>query len=426
MAGGRAGELDPARWSAVRSAGIDTAFGGGIGKAELPQCRPGLTGALVLPDGDTVICDPTATIPTRHLLTATAAQNYGLNTYRIRQPFDFAGRTGTIKLDVDLTNGGLHGWPAIAIAGDPSPTPSFDFPERGSGPRNGFEIEFMGGWCNTPNTVMPVIYRYRDYIESAAPETVPPASYDCGLPHATVAKGSLNHVEIYLTQTHVEVWASDASPDGVTLPNFQRLLRRRCRPAVLARLRQPDRAQPRDDQIRRRPGVDPALGQRRLRRPGGRRLARGQRPRRAGADRRRRGAAHRLHGARRRERRVRAPDIPAVSLAGATSARLALSAQYPWFEWNGVHHPPTTFNLRYRLNGGPWHDRYVNDVEANAFQSFSGDSGAVGAGLLSQIIELDIAELREGGNTLELAGANVWTGSYRIGVVGVDLIVSAP
>ena len=103
MAGGRAGELDPARWSAVRSAGIDTAFGGGIGKAELPQCRPGLTGALVLPDGDTVICDPTATIPTRHLLTATAAQNYGLNTYRIRQPFDFAGRTGTIKLDVDLT-----------------------------------------------------------------------------------------------------------------------------------------------------------------------------------------------------------------------------------------------------------------------------------------------------------------------------------
>jgi len=163
-AGGRAGELDPARWSAVRSAGIDTAFGGGIGKALLPQCRPGLTDALVLPDGDTVICDPTTLIPTRHLMTATAAQNYGLNTYRIRQPFDFAGRTGTIKLDVDLTNAGLLGWSAIAIAQDPSPTPSFDFPERGSGPRNGFEIEFMGGWCNTPNTVMPVIYRYRDYL----------------------------------------------------------------------------------------------------------------------------------------------------------------------------------------------------------------------------------------------------------------------
>ena len=304
MPGGRAGELDPARWSAVRSAGIDTAFGGGIGKAELPQCRPGLTGALVLPDGDTVICDPTATIPTRHLLTATAAQNYGLNTYRIRQPFDFAGRTGTIKLDVDLTNGGLHGWPAIAIAEDPSPTPSFDFPERGSGPRNGFEIEFMTGWCNTPNTVMPVIYRYRDYLESPAPETVPPASYDCGLPHWDGREG--------LAQPRRDLPDPDARRGlGVGrvarrrhLPELPAPVRRRSGPAVRARLRQLDRAQPRDDQIRRRPGVDPALGQRRLRRPGGRRLARGQRPRRAGADRRRRGAAHRLHRARRRERRV--------------------------------------------------------------------------------------------------------------------------
>ena len=116
--------------------------------------------------------------------------------------------------------------------------------------------------------------------------------------------------------------------------------------------------------------------------------------------------------------------IPAVNLDGATGARLALSAQYPWFEWNGVNHPPTTFNLRYRLNDGAWHDRHVNDIEENAFQSFSGDSGAVGAGLLSQIVELDLAELRDGDNTPGLAGANVWTGSYRIGVVGIDLVLS--
>ena len=103
-------------------------------------------------------------------------------------------------------------------------------------------------------------------------------------------------------------------------------------------------------------------------------------------------------------------QIPAVSLAGATAARLALSAQYPWFEWNGVNHPPTFFNLRYRLNGGAWHDRFVNDIEANAFQTSRATAARLGAGLLSQIIELDVAELREGDNTLELAGANVWTG----------------
>jgi hypothetical protein len=424
MAGGRAGELDPARWSAVRSAGIDTAFGGGIGKAQLPQCRPGLTDALVLPDGDTVICDPTPAVPTRHLLTATAAQNYGLNTYRIRQPFDFAGRTGTIKLDVDLTNGGLFGWPAIAIAEDPSPTPSFDFPERGSGPRNGLEIEFMGGWCNTPMTVTPTIYFYSDYKETAAPETVPPASFDCGIAHVTTSPGALNHVEIYLTRTRIEVWASDASPDGVTFPNFQRLYAGtldlpfdRAYVSLIGRNHAtikyghgpswtvrwdnvgfdgpavsgwreasvPDSLQPADD---------------------GEALTTGYVVPSAEA-----GESLRL-------------DIPSVSVAGATSARLALSVQYPWFEWNGVHHPPTYFNLRHRLNGGPWHDRHVNDIEANAFASFSGDAGAEGAGLLSQIIDLDVTELREGGNVLELAGANVWTGSYRIGVVGVDLLLT--
>ncbi len=39
--------------------------------------------------------------PAATSLATAAAQNYGLATYRIRQPFDFAGRTGTIKLDMD-------------------------------------------------------------------------------------------------------------------------------------------------------------------------------------------------------------------------------------------------------------------------------------------------------------------------------------
>ena len=117
--------------------------------------------------------------------------------------------------------------------------------------------------------------------------------------------------------------------------------------------------------------------------------------------------------------------IPGVDLKNARAARLALAATYPWFEWNGVNMPPTAMVLRYRLNGGAWHDRHVSEVEANAFTDFSPDLGGAGhgAGLLNQIIELDLAELEDGTNELELQGAGTWTGAYRIGVVGIDLVL---
>ena len=39
-------------------------------------------------------------------MTAVAMQNYGVNSYMIRQPFDFAGRTGKIVFDVDAVDRG--------------------------------------------------------------------------------------------------------------------------------------------------------------------------------------------------------------------------------------------------------------------------------------------------------------------------------
>src|SRR5207253_1574524 len=59
-AGGRAGELDPALWSAGRVApqlptGADRTFW--VGPGTMPACRAG-TMTSVLPDGDTLICDP--------------------------------------------------------------------------------------------------------------------------------------------------------------------------------------------------------------------------------------------------------------------------------------------------------------------------------------------------------------------------------
>src|SRR6185503_9525343 len=119
-------------------------------------------------------------------------------------------------------------------------------------------------------------------------------------------------------------------------------------------------------------------------------------------------------------------EIPGVNLEGATRARLVLAAAYPSFDWNGVSKPPTAIKLQYRLNGGPFHDRPIDAVEANAFTDFSPDLGGAGArsGLLNQVIDLDLSELRNGSNTLELRSSGTWTGEYRAGVIGVDLVLS--
>ena len=455
--GGRSGELDPARWSVLRAGPSDHPdFGAAftVGPTLLPACRADLP-RTVLPDSDVLICDPVDAVPTRHLLTAAAAQNYGLSTYRIRQPFDFAGRTGTIKLDVDLSNNGLGGWPAIVIAQDPSPAPSFDWEERGSGPRNGLAIELSGGWCNTPKTLEVGLYTFRDYVQTAMRP-----SFDCETPHTTTQRDHLNHVEIYLSRDRLEVWASEPSPDGRTFPNFQRLLAvdldlpfARGYVSLVVRNHATMKYwvgsawTARWDNV----GFDGpiATGLREHSVPDSLTVTHGLDGCMVGGECKWRGEVIAANPGddsvctpenncsfpgegRNTGYVIPNPDeppvkltIPDVDTSGATRARLALAATYPWFEWNGVNMPPTAMNLRYRLNGGAWHDRFVTAEEANAFTDFSPEIGGAGhgAGLLNQIIELDLAELHAGDNQLELHGAGTWTGSYRIGVVGLDLLL---
>ena len=104
---------------------------------------------------------------------------------------------------------------------------------------------------------------------------------------------------------------------------------------------------------------------------------------------------------------------------------MALAAAYPWFEWNMMFPPPTQMVLRLRWNGGAWRERAVSAVEANAFTDFNPSLGGAGAsaGLLNQMIDVDLADLRDGDNLLELQSSGTWTGTYRVLVTGVDLIL---
>jgi len=464
--GGRAGELDPARWSVARgqpyaSANFDDAIR--VGPALIGACRTGLSNTRVLPDADVLVCDPTPAIATRHALATAAEQNYGLATYRIRQPFDFAGRTGTVKLDVDLSNNALGGWPAVVIAQDPSPAPSFDWQERGSGPRNGVTIEFSGGWCNTPQTVEPSVYVFKDYLQTSNV-----ASFDCQTPHATTAPGALNHVEVYLTQTHLEVWASDVSPDGVTFPNLHLLWAGDValpfsRGHVSLALRNHatlkywlgSAASVRFDNV----GFDgPAVtGWREYSAPDSLTAYQGlpgcklsgtdcrwegdvipaspDDPSRVTCamttctyDGQGRNVGYLLPSVTEMDAAPVALHFAGVTKGAAARARLALAVDYPWFEWAMMFPPPTQMVLRHRWNGGAWHDRPVSAVEANAFMDFNPSLGGAGAsaGLLNQTIDVALGDLRDGDNLLEVLSSGTWTGSYRVMVTGVDLILEDP
>jgi hypothetical protein len=457
--GGRSGELETARWSVMRGgpwSPPNLGDGYSIGPTLLPACRGDLP-ARVLPDSDVLICDPVPAVPTRHLLTTAAAQNYGLATYRIRQPFDFRGRTGTIKLDVDLTNNGLGGWPALAITEDPSPAPSFDWEERGSGPRNGVSIEFSSGWCNNKQTVVPTLFSFHDYVQTANRP-----SFDCETPHATTAPESLNHVEVYLTAHHLEVWASDASPDGVNFPNFHLLFAADIdlpfergyvnlivRNHATMKYWLGSAATVRWDNVGfdgpvvtnvREHGVPDSLvathgldgclvdgachwrGELIPQHPGDDTVCR---PEVSCKYEEGEGRTVGYVVPRDDETPVKL-TIPGVNLDGATRARLVLAAAYPWFDWNGVSKPPTAIVLQYRLNGGAFHDRPIDAVEANAFSDFSPDLGGAGhgSGLLNQVIDLDLSELKNGDNLLELRTSGTWTGEYRAGVMAVDLVLT--
>lgn len=214
---GRGGELSRARFSASRYApSLSTGDGVtfwvweaelGMMAGEPASCRSDVTGFL-LPTRDTLICDPNASIGSRYLLTAVGSQNYGSNAYRIRQPFDFAGRTGTITFDADLATNFLLGYLSVAITEDPSPTPAWDINGRGPNPRNGVMVVLVSNDAQ--------VHDVRDYAATIMPgEASPPTSGQ---------RGHLTRVQLRLSQQQLEVLTSEPSPDGI---NFSPLVSRR-------------------------------------------------------------------------------------------------------------------------------------------------------------------------------------------------------
>ncbi|MEZ0314667.1 MAG: hypothetical protein ACAI38_23100 [Myxococcota bacterium] len=430
---GRSFELDARRWSLARN---EPTLGkpNEIGPGSVSQCRADVP-AEVSPPGDTRICDGNSAIQSNHLLTVTAAQNYGSNAYRIRQPFDFADRTGTIVFDADATTIGLLGWIAIAVTEDPIPSPGFSLIpgagnfEGGVIPRNGITVELNGSCGGPAETKVTVVNEYSNYVDYVHEEDALAAECISVLHH------SLNHFELRLSRTHLELWATPYSNDGVDFG-----------PASLVASTDLDLSFTRGyvQLIARNHATDKYWT---AAHPADARQAWVVRWDNVGFD----GPV--IDNTREFEVRdalVAAPDNSVavgymlgdasaatkttVTIRGvegsaqAVRARLAMNVQY---FGNFTNVGLSTWGITYRLNGNTWRTYDLTPAEETLFVSgvalagdMAGSQNALIIGVLGHVFDIEEGDLVDGDNVLEIATANVPFGGYAPTLGNVDLVLT--
>jgi len=368
--GGRGGGLDETRWSVTRQLA-----GNAWGPSTLPICDQNL-GAIV-PDSDVNVCPADAT----GSYFDEQFDDHGTfvrMSFRPRQAFDFAGRTGTITMDVDAkTEGGHSYWVEVWIADQPQPAVG-NGPGVATQPRNGIGLEFSGCAAETPGGNVATV----QYIDLARNYAWTQLHYgnDFSSPNCvTTADGQRNHFEIRLSQNHVEVWGTDKGPsgplkqlavkDGINLPFTRGYVSYAHTHYNAAK----QGASPDQHYEWASMGFDgPVLPAAR-----GYDVPDALTPHADGSV----TLSYALSGGAH-------PGSPAfvlhaIDLTGATDASLNLDVESNF---------STASGLQYRLNGGPWRN------VASPFPDVQGDWRAVS-------VPISLADLKNGDNTLELAAA---------------------
>jgi len=429
---GRGNELSRTRFSVTRYApSLSTGDGVtfwvweaelGFMPGEAPSCRADVSG-LLLPTRDTLICDPSTTIGSRYLLSAVGSQNYGVNAHRIRQQFDFAGRTGKIVFDVDLSNQLLLGYPSVVISEDPSPAPNWDVNGRGPNPRNGLVVVFLGTHVD--------VHDVRDYAMTELTGGTSQA-----FPQQ---RGRLCRVELRLSQQGLEVLTSAPSADGIA---FAPLVSRRvvsfAQPLTFSRAHVSLLAH---NHATWKYGIDYASLPRPLRSwnlywdnigfdgpviPPAREY---EIPLAGIASTQTTITEHPqgvfttvVHSGLslgyvmpNGPTAIGAPlTFTGVSLANATRARLVFNGYYQGFDVDGIR--LGTGRLRYQLNGHPVHSRAFTPGEVAMLDS-PGQTGGY-----NHSIDVPLSELVEGANTVRFSTLNISSG-YPNAVTNIDLVI---
>jgi hypothetical protein len=223
----RTGDLDPNVWGVSRLPGGGTNFGQGQSATQPPvhiQMCDGTTPAVISPK-DVVICNGQLREATNDDGGVTSLAMYP------KQPFDWAGRTGTVSFDLSNDTGGPHAaWPEFWISDLPVPDPftHSDPCDLCSVPKNAFGIRLSlgsgagnAGLCpNGGDTArwgasdLVIVSNYVDRTFSwGQPNT---RIFSC-VKSSPGSNGPLNHVEIRVSQNQIELWGSDAGSRSLQL-----------------------------------------------------------------------------------------------------------------------------------------------------------------------------------------------------------------
>jgi hypothetical protein len=233
--GGRGGDLDEQNWSYSRYGHPETQsfFLRGPFSTQndllFPATFCGAPFENVMPGDDARFCYGSGVDGERSAQFHEVLDDegdFGFNSMRIRQPFDFTDRVGRIVWDVDAkvnpVNQGHGWWIELWLTEDPQPMPYHTAPTVAGYPRNGVGFTFQfGGDCpetttHWENSLEGVTVVRDQHILHSIPfwEMENHDDVRC----FDVADGKLNHLEMRITKDRAELWASDAeAPDTFKL-----------------------------------------------------------------------------------------------------------------------------------------------------------------------------------------------------------------
>jgi hypothetical protein len=210
VGGGREGDLDPAKWSFTRVSQQENPYQGQVDNYAPSRAEFCKDMKTVQPDSDSYICGEQFGESNHWMESMDDNGQYVMNSARIRQPFDFANRTGNIVFDVDAKTEGPHSfWNEVWVTDQPIQGPHTDHPGTHSFPRNGFGLVFNADWCGgalQSGNGLREVDTFTNYEETI---------HDVRSPCVKVQSDNANHFQIQISQSNITVLASDAG--GVNL-----------------------------------------------------------------------------------------------------------------------------------------------------------------------------------------------------------------